>query len=69
VECKQPPITAKAMVADGTTVFVGSINFTDASFHQNREVGLILRDQAVAAGMEQAFGADFRAGTPVSPGS
>ncbi|HVA88882.1 MAG TPA: phospholipase D-like domain-containing protein [Chloroflexota bacterium] len=65
VACKQPPITAKAMVVDGATVFVGSVNFTDASFHQNREVGVILRDRAVAAGVERAFAEDFSSGTPI----
>jgi phosphatidylserine/phosphatidylglycerophosphate/cardiolipin synthase-like enzyme len=65
VICTQPAIQAKAMVVDGATVFVGSINFTSASFYQNREVGLILYNRAVAAGLERAFVADFASGKPV----
>jgi phosphatidylserine/phosphatidylglycerophosphate/cardiolipin synthase-like enzyme len=65
VICPQPAIQAKAMVVDGATVFVGSINFTSASFHQNREVGMVLHNQVLAAGIERAFTADFASGKPV----
>ncbi len=65
VVCTTPTIQAKALVADGATVFVGSVNLTAASFYQNREVGLILRNQAIAAGVERSFAADFASGKPV----
>jgi phosphatidylserine/phosphatidylglycerophosphate/cardiolipin synthase-like enzyme len=66
VICSRPYIHAKTIVADGARVYVGSINFTAASFHQNREVGLIMHDTALAAGVEQFFAADFAAGKPAA---
>ena len=65
VKCTKPVIHAKAIVVDGTTVFVGSINFSNASFHQNREVGVIVRDLTVATSVEHTFAADFESGMPV----
>ena len=61
-------IHAKAIVADGTTVFIGSENISATSFDKNREMGLILTDRAVVATVEKAFASDFGgAPSPVSP--
>jgi len=61
----KPIIHAKAIVVDGATVFIGSINFSGTSFYMNREVGVIVRNHVVAAGVERAFSADFGSGAPV----
>ena len=56
-------IHAKAVVADyGTStakVFLGSENMTDNSLNDNRELGLIVSDAGVLAGVESTFNADF----------
>ncbi len=56
-------IHAKAIVADfGTAtakVFLGSENFSDNSLNHNRELGLILTDPGIMAGVESTFTADF----------
>lgn len=39
---------AKAVVADDETVFVTSANLTEAAFDRNIEVGLLVRDRALA---------------------
>ncbi|MFB7665376.1 phosphatidylserine/phosphatidylglycerophosphate/cardiolipin synthase family protein [Kitasatospora sp. NPDC056138] len=60
-------IHAKAIVADyGTAtakVFAGSENFSDNSLNSNRELGLIIDDQAVLDGVESTFANDFANGT------
>ena len=40
---------AKAVVADDETVFVTSANLTEAAFDRNIELGLLVRDRALAA--------------------
>jgi phosphatidylserine/phosphatidylglycerophosphate/cardiolipin synthase-like enzyme len=40
---------AKAVVADDEAVFVTSANLTEAAFDRNIEVGLLVRDRALAA--------------------
>lgn len=44
---------AKAAVADGEFLFVGSANLTDYAFDLNIELGVVLRHRAVAALVEQ----------------
>jgi phosphatidylserine/phosphatidylglycerophosphate/cardiolipin synthase-like enzyme len=61
-------IHAKAVVMDGSVVFIGSENISATSLDKNREMGLILTDRAVIATVEQAFATDFGgAPSPVSP--
>jgi hypothetical protein len=61
-------IHAKAIVADGATVFIGSENISSTSLDKNREMGLILTDRAVVAVVEQAFASDSGgAPSPLSP--
>jgi phosphatidylserine/phosphatidylglycerophosphate/cardiolipin synthase-like enzyme len=62
---KEPFAHAKAIVADGSTVFIGSENFTATSLDRNRELGLIVTDRSVINGVEQAFRTDFRTGVPL----
>ncbi len=52
-------IHAKAIIVDGSKIFLGSENFSTNSLTNNRELGLIISDSAVLSGVEQAFTADF----------
>jgi phosphatidylserine/phosphatidylglycerophosphate/cardiolipin synthase-like enzyme len=45
---ESPTVHAKAMVADQRRFYVGSMNLTASSLDSNREVGLILDDEAGA---------------------
>jgi len=42
-----PAIHAKAVVADGHTLYVGSANFTPTSLDRNREIGIRLEDSSI----------------------
>jgi cardiolipin synthase len=58
-----PDVHAKAMVADGTRLYVGSINLTAASLDDNREFGVVIDDSAAAARMASTIAGDWsRAG-------
>ena len=46
---------AKAVVADGEAVFMTSANLTDAAFHRNIELGILIRDRALAASVTSHF--------------
>jgi phosphatidylserine/phosphatidylglycerophosphate/cardiolipin synthase-like enzyme len=46
---------AKAVVADDEAVFVTSANLTEAALDRNIEVGLLIRDRALAASMLSHF--------------
>jgi phosphatidylserine/phosphatidylglycerophosphate/cardiolipin synthase-like enzyme len=46
---------AKAVVADDEAVFVTSANLTDAAFDHNIELGLLVRDAALAKSVAQHF--------------
>ena len=46
---------AKAVVADDEAVFVTSANFTEAALDRNFELGLLVRDRALAASVVQHF--------------
>jgi cardiolipin synthase A/B len=63
VSVDTPYIHAKAVVADGTSAYVGSENFTTGSLQYNRELGLITTNAASAASVAQTIAADFAAGT------
>jgi phosphatidylserine/phosphatidylglycerophosphate/cardiolipin synthase-like enzyme len=57
-----PYIHAKAIVVDGTRVFVGSHNFTPTALFQNREVGVVTDAPAEAAKVREVIAKDFAAG-------
>lgn len=59
----KPYIHAKTVVVDGTTVFVGSQNFTSTALFQNREIGVVTDAPAEAAKVRDVIAADFAAGT------
>jgi phosphatidylserine/phosphatidylglycerophosphate/cardiolipin synthase-like enzyme len=46
---------AKAVVADEEAVFVTSANFTEAALDRNIEMGLLVRDRALAASVSSHF--------------
>lgn len=46
---------AKAMVVDDERVFVTSANFTEAALDRNIELGLLVRDRAMAASIKAHF--------------
>ncbi len=46
---------AKAVVTDGETVFVTSANLTEAALDRNFELGLLVRDRALAASVSSHF--------------
>lgn len=52
-------IHAKAIVADGRVVFIGSENISATSLDKNREMGLILTDATVVGTVERTFAQDF----------
>lgn len=52
-------IHAKAIIADNTTAFLGSENFSAGSLKNNRELGIIIRDPAVISSLEATFQKDW----------
>jgi len=46
---------AKAAVIDGDLIYVGSVNYTATSMDKNREVGIELKDPAIASQLEGYF--------------
>ncbi len=60
-----PYIHAKAVVVDGTRVFVCSQNFTPTALFQNREIGVVTDAPAEAAKVKDVIGKDFAAGAPM----
>jgi len=54
-----PTLHAKAMVIDGGTTYLGSVNFTRASLDDNRELGLLLADAPVTARVAATLDADW----------
>lgn len=60
-----PYIHAKAIVVDGSKVFVGSQNFTPTALFQNREIGVVTDAPAEAAKVRDVIAKDFAAGTPL----
>ncbi|MGI8824251.1 MAG: phospholipase D-like domain-containing protein [Chloroflexota bacterium] len=65
---KSPYVHAKAAVADGETLFVGSENVSSESLDRNREAGLKLSNAGLARQIEATFSSDWGEGAPaVSP--
>ncbi|APR84330.1 Cardiolipin synthetase [Minicystis rosea] len=62
-----PGVHAKAAVVDGTTAFIGSINFSYTSLNRNREVGVIVEEPQNVARIKDTIARDFQAATPFSP--
>ncbi len=61
--CKLPFIHSKAIVADSTLAYVGSVNFTANSLRNNREMGVLVGKKSEVDKVAAAIAADFAAGT------
>jgi cardiolipin synthase A/B len=63
-------IHAKMIEADygksDAKVFIGSENFSNTSLNENRELGLIISNQAIMSSIATTFASDFEGGTPWS---
>jgi phosphatidylserine/phosphatidylglycerophosphate/cardiolipin synthase-like enzyme len=59
-----PAIHAKAVVADGSRLYLGSANFTSTSLDRNRELGLRLDDSTVARRVSATVADDAARGIP-----
>ena len=51
-------VHAKAIIADGKEMYVGSENFSATSLDSNREMGLIITDPAIILQVEATFAGD-----------
>ncbi|MBS1122684.1 MAG: Cardiolipin synthetase, partial [Deltaproteobacteria bacterium] len=58
-----PHLHTKAIVADGTTAYVGSENLSFTSLDKNREVGLVLVEAPSIAPLQATFEQDWAVGT------
>jgi phosphatidylserine/phosphatidylglycerophosphate/cardiolipin synthase-like enzyme len=54
-KCSGGALHAKAVVADDEAVFITSANMTEAALERNIELGLLVRDRALAATVETHF--------------
>jgi phosphatidylserine/phosphatidylglycerophosphate/cardiolipin synthase-like enzyme len=62
-----PYVHAKAIVADGSRVFIGSENVSATSLDANREAGIIRNDRSLAGVVEAAFSTDWKAHASSTP--
>jgi hypothetical protein len=62
-------IHAKVIVADGTTAFLGSQNYSVASLDYNRELGVITTDPTLVGPVAQILASDFAGATPFAAAS
>ena len=58
-----PYVHAKLLIADGSTAFVGSENFSATSLDQNRELGIIVSDPHALATLGATFAQDWSLGS------
>jgi cardiolipin synthase len=63
---ESPGVHAKAMVIDRRLVYVGSVNFTRASLDDNREVGWMAEDPAMAARVRATIATDALGAAPLN---
>lgn len=56
-----PYVHAKAVVADGARVFIGSENISTTSLDSNRELGIILSQKSAIRTVENSFQSDWQA--------
>ncbi len=57
---------AKVLVIDGTRFILGSHNLVAPAFGSNRELSLLIEDNASAALLEASFSSEFAKGSPVA---
>ena len=59
-----PNIHARLVLVDRARGFIGSENATTSSLQNNRELGVLWDNAAVAGSVGSAFDSDFSSGTP-----
>jgi len=59
VTLSAPFVHAKAILVDGSTAYIGSINFSSTSMDKNREVGIITSSPDVVNKLRGTFFGDF----------
>ncbi|MBV8063046.1 MAG: hypothetical protein JOY51_05590 [Nevskia sp.] len=62
----KPYLHAKSIVADGQTVYLGSINLTANSMDKNRELGILIDQSDIVQGTLRVMQQDWQAGSPIS---
>jgi phosphatidylserine/phosphatidylglycerophosphate/cardiolipin synthase-like enzyme len=55
----RPYLHAKYVIADGEAAYLGSINFSTNSLDENRELGLIIREQGAIGTMAKTWRGDW----------
>lgn len=58
---ESPFVHAKAMVADGRRLFIGSENMSSTSLDRNRELGILIDQSSLASQVGTTFQADWQA--------
>ena len=61
---KKPKLHAKSILVDKTTLYIGSINFSQYSIEKNREVGILLQDKNIIDSFLQVFKSDYEKSLP-----
>jgi phosphatidylserine/phosphatidylglycerophosphate/cardiolipin synthase-like enzyme len=64
-ELSHPYLHAKAIIADGAKIYVGSANFSATSLDKNRELGLLTSTAAAVSTVATTVAADLTAATPL----
>lgn len=59
-----PYMHAKLILVDTTRAYVGSVNLSAQSMDENRELGIILTDQAILQSLATTFAGDWNKGKP-----
>lgn len=59
-----PYIHAKLILADNSTAYTGSVNFSSQSMDENRELGIILSEPTVISTLAETFQKDWTNATP-----
>jgi phosphatidylserine/phosphatidylglycerophosphate/cardiolipin synthase-like enzyme len=62
---QHPYMHAKMMVADGQRAYVGSVNYSENSTRQARELGLLFSEPKLIAVLSSTFAEDWRAAVDV----
>ncbi|MEO8801665.1 MAG: phospholipase D-like domain-containing protein, partial [Polyangiaceae bacterium] len=62
VQTHKPYIHAKAIIVDGTAMYVGSENLTQNSLENNRELGVVTANASAIKTVQAAIDTDFSAG-------
>jgi len=56
---QQPYMHSKMMLIDGTTAYIGSINYSFNSVQNDRELGVVFKNAAITAQLAQEFETDW----------